>query len=348
MTKPILYDGWPLAHTPNSPAALHLLTILELLPEDTPAVIALPNEPPEWFKTPFETTHQSIQDPRQWTQKILPTLQKQHSAILHTTRPAAPFRPNSPVIVSPTGYGRQERPTKGFSARIGGALAQGGAAQALILQPSDLPSQKNQATLPPIVHSAFIPADTDDPPNLLNIKLPETYILYHGPTGFKTVRKVLETWTWAGPAIGDFYPLLLAGLDAETRGYVEYLLPEYGIENTVRILPSLPPDQLAVVYQFCSALFHPAGVSSWGGPVRRALACGRPVVALPDSRLEAVVGPAALILDAKDARSLSSGLIAITIKDQIIDDLLESSIKRAAPWHNSEFISQLFDLYQNI
>lgn len=348
MTKPILYDGWPLVNTPNSPAALHLLTILELLPEDTPVIIALPNKAPEWFKTPFETILQPTQDPRQWTQKILPVLQKQHSAILHTTRPAAPLRPNGPIIVSPTGYGKQERPPKGFSARIGVALAQGGAARALILQPSDLPAPKNQTALPPIVHPAFIPAKTDDPPDLPNIELPETYILYHGPTGFETIRKVLESWTWAGPAIGNYYPLMMAGLDAEARGYIEYLLPEYGIENTVRILPSLPPDQLAVIYQFCSALFHPAGVSSWGGPVRRALACGRPVVALPDPRLEAVVGPAALILDAKNARSLSSGLIAITIKDQIIDDLLESSIKRAAPWHNSKFISQLFDLYQNV
>lgn len=341
----ILYDGWSLVHTPNSPAALHLLTILELLPTNIPAIIALPGPPPVWFKTSFKTEILSTENARQWTQKILPDLQKQHNAILHTTQPAAPLRPNGPVILSPTGYGLQERQAKGFSARFGRALAQGGAARAHTLWLADLPNPSKHLTLPPIVHPVFIPTHEDEPPNIPGVKLTETYILYHGPSGYETLRKVLETWTWASSAIGDFYPLLMAGLDAKAQGYIEYLLPEYGIENTVKLLPPLSPEHLASVYQFCSALFHPAGVSPWGSSVRRALACGRPVVALPNAELEAVVGPAALIIDAEDARALSSGLIAVTVKDQVIDELLENSVKRAASWQNSNYIDKLLEVY---
>lgn len=345
MTPTILYDGWSLIQTPNSPAALHLLTILALLPDATDAVIALPAAKPAWFNTSLNIEVRPTPNPQQWTQKILPSLQKEHNALLHTTQTRAPLRTKHPVIISPTGYGIQDHQSTRFAARIDHALASGGVAQATTLWPSDHPTNAPHTLLPPIIHPAFIPTTEEDPPDIPGIELSETYILYHGPTGFKTIRKVLDSWTWAGPAIGDFYPLVMAGLDAESQGYAEYVIKEYKIEDIVKILPPLPPGQLATVYQFCSALFHPAGVSAWGGSVRRALACGRPVVALPNPELEAIVGPAALIIDAENARSLSSGLIAITVKDQIIDKLLDSSIKRAAPWHDSDFIDKLLEIY---
>ena len=49
MTRKILFNGWPLIYAPNSPAALHLLTLLEYFSKEIEAIVALPAEAPEWL-----------------------------------------------------------------------------------------------------------------------------------------------------------------------------------------------------------------------------------------------------------------------------------------------------------
>jgi hypothetical protein len=42
----ILYDGWSLAYSPDSPAALHLLTLLAANPPEARPLVALPAPAP--------------------------------------------------------------------------------------------------------------------------------------------------------------------------------------------------------------------------------------------------------------------------------------------------------------
>ena len=86
--------------------------------------------------------------------------------------------------------------------------------------------------------------------------------------------------------------MLFVGLDAKRRARVERLLIEYSLEKTVQTLPSLLPEDLARLYRSCTALFHPAGLSPWGGAGHHALACARPIVGLENVQMDAVVGPA--------------------------------------------------------
>lgn len=78
MTLRILYDGWPLATQPNSPATLHLQTLLAYLPSEIDAHVALPAMPSEPLPIGV-TAHLHATNPTEagrlnWEQRILPKI----------------------------------------------------------------------------------------------------------------------------------------------------------------------------------------------------------------------------------------------------------------------------------
>lgn len=353
----ILYDGWALVYQPNSPAAMHLLTILEALPEEVSAVVAVPAEPPDWIpdnpKFELFPSANTSRSQLKWEQRSLPEFaQKFDAHLIHRTAVGASMLNARNTLISPTGYGANERRSTNFTERWRQALGRGGQARAkAVLWPEDLSANKGSLSplyLPPVVHPEFTPTELDEPPDIPGIDLPETYFLYHGPLGFNTLRKVLDSWSWAAKSIGQFYPLLLAGTDAEARSYMEYLLPDYGLEGNIIFLPALSPADLSVVYQHCSGLFHPAGASPWGGPIRRALACGRSVVSLESEMTETLVGSAAFLVTEDNPRLLGSGLISIVVKDEIAIELEKSALVRSQDWGLDIFRNGLRDIYRGL
>jgi hypothetical protein len=39
------------------------------------------------------------------------------------------------------------------------------------------------------------------------------YVLYHKQGGGTALRRLFDIWSWAAGSIGDYYPLVLLGLD---------------------------------------------------------------------------------------------------------------------------------------
>ena len=114
---------------------------------------------------------------------------------------------------------------------------------------------------------------------------------------------------------------------------------------------SLPPVELsfvAEIYRACAALFHPAAISPWGSPVRYALACGRPVVAAEDRFTDALVGPAAYLVPANNARALGAAVITVVVEEEVSERLSEAARQRAAAWDKDAFSQALLTAYQTI
>jgi hypothetical protein len=254
----------------------------------------------------------------------------------------------------------------GLAARLREALSQGGLQRARgLLWPADLPVPETGLpvwSLPPVIPPEFIPpyqqpaaALAEGGPPLLD--LPETYILYHGPNAAADLRRLLDAWSWAAGSLGDYYPLLVVGLDEESRQTLAALLSEYGLVETVRALPELPLTGLASLYAGSAAVFHPAGVSPWGGSLRLALACARPVVALETSLADALVGPAAYLVPLTEdrkagSRSLGAALITVIVEESVSEGLISAARQRAAGWANPDqekaFASALLQAYYEI
>lgn len=347
MTNPsILYDGWPLVYAPDSPAALHLLTLLEMDHAGFNPILIVPaelkSEAGFKFQVLVQETEDTARNRSRWVQRVLPETAKRHQVdALHVVGEQASLNAHVPVFVSPASLGHM--PPKGLGGRVRAALGAGGLGRCTILWPEDLAAfaPDNALLLPPIA-PALLPAGDGLPVELAD---EETFILYHGPSRLDVLKKVLDTWTWAHQPIGSFFPLVFAGLAAEARGYVRFYADEYDIAESVYVLPQQSPAEMAALYVHCAAVFHPAQAAPWGDAVRLALAFGKPLISYEHAEVEAVVGAAGFLLEDDHARTLAGGIIAITNKESVVAELEGKAAVQAGRWDRADFYAALKRVY---
>jgi len=363
---PVLYDGWSLARQPNSPAALHLVELLALLPDEVRAIVAVPDIPfdllPAHIETHLLATPDSPSGRLKWEQRILPNLAREFNAqILHLVGGYPALFASIPTILSPAGFAMNPLETRGvflqknLASRLREALGQGGKVRASgIFWPNDLKVPHSNIpllSLPPVVHPAFNASSSSSQDDVAGLELPETYLLYHGPYTGQDLERLLNAWAWAARAIGENYPLLLVGSGNAEQESLEQLLNIYKPGKMVRPLPELSHSGLVWLYQHCSALFHPAPISPWGSPVRMALACGKPVVALESPLSDALVGPAAYLVpndqtDTDTSRALGAALLTIIVEESVARGLTEAARQQVAGWKQEDFSTALLSAYR--
>ena len=355
----VLYDGWSLVHQPDSPAALHLLSLLAYHPPDVQAWVALPGQPPEWLPDFVEYHIQplgsSMTGQLRWEQRGLPRLaQKLGADGLHLLTSSAPLFGRIKTVVSPADEPTTGRP-RGFTRRFHQAISQGGNERlAGIFWPEDLEHLPPKYGKAPICHMpvALNPYFSLEPTrpfeDLAAWDIPETYILYHGPLEDMALERLLSAWSWAAGPIGENYPLMVLGATPDCQGQIQSLLGEYNVNESVRLLPPISPLILPSLYQGAAALFHPASVSAWGGPLRGALAFGKPVVSIEDRMVEAIVGPAAYLAPGADGRALGAALISVIVEESVSQALSQAALQRSANWRQVDFTRGLAEAYSSM
>jgi glycosyltransferase involved in cell wall biosynthesis len=354
----ILYDGWPLVYEPNHPAALHLYALLTHLPATIQASLALPAEPGKHLTLPNTIQIAIVELPDtprarlSWEQRRLPDLAHRVGAqLVHLTHAHPALFASRNTVISPTSLlGPQER-TFGLPGRLRAAVSAGGMASARgLFWPGDLPAPDKRGdtfSLPPFVHPDFSP-QTDPDNSRLSPPLPETFILYHGPYDSSAVERLLSAWTWGAGALGELYPLVLLGTNSSDQELVSRLALAYQVQDVLQMLPLVPLAEIPAIYQACTALFHPAPTAPWGGAVRHALACGKPVVALESPMADALVGPAAYLVSSNDARSLGAALITVIVETELADQLAAAAVNRSAHWRDPAFSDALHKTYRRV
>jgi glycosyltransferase involved in cell wall biosynthesis len=213
--------------------------------------------------------------------------------------------------------------------------------------------------LPPIVYSGFV---QDEQPTIATahngsarawselgqLNLPETYLLYHGPAGTLAVEHLFNAWRWAAGPIGQYHPLLILGTNAADRIQITELVRTFDFGDSIRALPELSPPAVALLYLACTALFHPAAEPVWGGPIRHALACGKPVVASSHPQTSRLVGSAAYLAAEDDSRALGAALITVVVEEEVAAKLAQAARQRAAAWSSLAYSQALTAAYQNL
>jgi hypothetical protein len=367
----LVYDGWALVYAPNSPAALHTLTLLEAHPPEIEAWAALPGASFHPLVGAVRAALLPAPDTQagrlRWEQRSLPDLARKLQAHLHLSSSAPPLFGSAPVLVSPAVFLRggagSESPAglfaqdadhnQGMAGRLRLATVQGGFSRThRLFWPDDLPALRGaagQASLPPAVHPAF--AHQEQPDESLDMA-EEMYILYHGPTGAQAVQRLVEAWRWVSGALNETVSLVIAGLEKAGKAQLEASLAGSPVAKTVRILPPLSLAGLAALYRGSRALFHPAAPAVWGDPVRHALACGKAVVGLESAWMEALVGPAAYLAAPGNAqagnpdRALGAALISVALEDSLAGQLAQAARQRSAGWRFAAFAQALGENYR--
>lgn len=365
----VLYDGWPLVRNPSSPAGLHLLAILDHLPESIQPVIALPGLPPPWlpelsvYTLPTAATEVGRLT---WEQHHLPGIARRiNAAVLHMTVPRAPLR-GAVCVVSPAEFQAGNRFLRevgslGVIQRLRDSFGLGGLARAAgVLWPEDFPEPGSSHAfrrVPPIVPHGFHPQTASNGranqrktlENMLGKDPPETFILYQGPTSPQYLYLLIEAWRQAAGPIGGYHPLLVAVSSNSARKQVEAFAGAAGLSGSLKALAGASPQFLSWLYQECTAVFHPVpAFSPWGGSIHHGLACGRAIVAAENVQSDAMVGPAGYLIPANDPRRLAAALITVVVEEEVKGKLESAARQRAAGWKSSRFGQQLLALYRDI
>jgi hypothetical protein len=262
---------------------------------------------------------------------------KHAASFIHTTGLAASLLGKATTLISPA-----EIEGEGGRGRAAAAQARGGVSRGQVLWPQDAGAADLASgihTLPPVVHPAFTqPAHTAAP------GLPDEYLLYHGRGERATLLQLLESWTWAAASIGELYPLILSGLSAEMGRFVESKLPDFHLQDYVRVVQLAPAD-LPAAMRGCAAFIHPETPAAWGNPLRHALACGKAIVALQEPLTESIVGPAAYLVAPGDLRSLGAATITVVVDEKAREPLEEQAKQKSARWSADAFKKRLSEVY---
>jgi glycosyltransferase involved in cell wall biosynthesis len=350
----VLFDGWQLIYQPNSPAALHLLAVLAAHPPEAEAHVALPGEPPAWWSSGASLQVLPTPDtpPRrlEWEQVRIPALARRlRSSLVHLTTSTPALFAAQPGLVSPAGYHEDER-SPGLSSRLREALAQGGMSRLRgLLWPDDLPIPDlgiPVQRIPPLAFTGEAAAIDELPMDLGALDIPEAFILYHGPQSERALRRLLAAWSWAAGPLAESYPLLLLGLNHSSQERLASLAGEAGLSRSLHALPAISPFSIPWLYQHCSALFHPASLSPWGGPLRPALAYGRPIVACESPEADALLGQAAYLAPQDSPPRLAAALITVIVEEGVAEQLSQAALQRSAGWRVEAFRQGLLGAYQ--
>jgi len=346
----VLYDGWALVHAPSGPAAQHLLALLAVLPPGIEAVVALPGEtaldlPPAVQKLASPAAGSDFSH-LQWEQRALPRLARESGArLLHLFDLHPPLNSPAPVVASPATAAPAPVALRQVSERLRGALAEGAASSLrAIFWPDDLdppPGDTPFYRLPPLAHPVFSARSTP-------VYDLEGCVLYHGAVDRPTLLRLLEGWGWVSGVIGEYNPLVLAGLTPAEGEVVQRLAEEGDFGETVRIHPAQLPADWAGLYATAALVVHLGPAPAWGGALTNALAAGKPLVAWEEDRAAQRAGPAAYLTPPNDGRALGAAISTLVVEEDMAAALAERARERAAAWRSNSFGARLADAYRKI
>ncbi len=188
---------------------------------------------------------------------------------------------------------------------------------------------------------------------LRKYEMPDFYILYLGGYELhKNVTTLLLAWSYVGQALGEDYPLVLAG---RKPGEISSTYPDYDdyirrlrIEEYVRWIGYVDEEDKPVLYRNAESFVFPSRREGFGLPVLEALACGVPVVTTTAASLPEVVGEAGFTVDPDDARGMAGAIISTVIQDNLAKELRQTAVAQAAKFSWEKTATETLLVYDKV
>lgn len=208
------------------------------------------------------------------------------------------------------------------------------------------------------IHLAPAPAYREQSEFLLDMAvrqkygLPDFYVLYLG--GFalhKNVATLLHAYTYVAQAMGEDYPLVLAGHKPEPGKNVpdyDAYLRQTQLSNYVRWIGYVAEEDKPAVYRGALCFAFPSRYEGFGLPPLEAMACGVPVVTTNASSLPEVVGQAAFAVDPDDERQLAGAIISVLIQDEFAGELKQKGLEQASQFNWEETATKTLLVYDEV
>lgn len=347
----VLYDGWALTYAPSSPAAFHLLALLHALPPGVDAQVAVPGPCRPLLPAGATLLTRSTPDTSRarlaWEQRTLPRLaQSSGAALLHLFGLHPPLSSPVPVVASPADVDLPPLRLGQVAERLRAALVAGAQASFRgLFWPDDLDPPGGSIPayrLPALAHPAFS-APRAGPTGGI-----DGAVLYHGPADRPSLLRLLDGWGWVSGVIGEYNPLVLAGLTPAENQLLDQLVAAGGFGGSVQTASAETPSDWAALYAAAALIVHPAAAPIWDGPVSSALAAGKPLVAWDEPRTAQRVGGAAYLTPPGDSRALGAAISTLVVEEEMAANLAARASQRAAEWKSPAFGARLQSAYHAI
>jgi glycosyltransferase involved in cell wall biosynthesis len=174
-----------------------------------------------------------------------------------------------------------------------------------------------------------------DPEVVARYKLPDEYVLYLGSFDVrKNVSSLLRAYSFVGPAIGDQFPLVLAGRlpDRPSPRFPDLhaLIEGLGIGEYVHVTGYIDEADKPALLRGATVLVQLSHYEGFGLTPLEAMACGTPVVVSDRSSLPEVVGAAGFTLEPDDVEGIAGAIIACAIQEDLRADLRQRGLEQAA------------------
>jgi glycosyltransferase involved in cell wall biosynthesis len=254
---------------------------------------------------------------------------------------------------------------RSLSARLYNALVSAGARGATHIVTDSVFSQQEiekylqipEARITPI-HLAAAPQYKADSDMLLDMAveqkydLPDFFVLYLGGyTLHKNVSTLLAAYTYVAKAMGEDYPLVLAGTKPEPGpNFPDYeeQIRQSGLEKHVRWIGYVDEADKPAVYRSAMCFAYPSRYEGFGLPPLEAMACGVPVVTSSAASLPEVVGEAAFAVDPDDERQMAGAIISLLIQDDFAAEMKQKGLQQAAEFSWEKTATETLLLYDRI
>jgi glycosyltransferase involved in cell wall biosynthesis len=201
----------------------------------------------------------------------------------------------------------------------------------------------------------FQPAETWQ--QIIDIKkkynLPENFVLYLGGYDVrKNVSALLHAYTWVSAALGDQYPLVLAGrLPGKNTSFFPdplRIARELGIEEYIVTPGWIAEEDRPLLYAAATVFVFPSRYEGFGLPVLEAMACGTPVVTSNVSSIPELAGPAAFQVDPNDTKYIAAPLIRLCTEEETNDEMIERGFAQVEKFSWEKTARQTLQAYRDV
>ena len=182
-------------------------------------------------------------------------------------------------------------------------------------------------------------------------QLPERFVLWL--SGFdvrKNAAALLHAYTWVAHALGDAYPLVMAGnlpaRDTPLFPDPRRIAMELDIAAAVLYPGFIAEEDKPAVYSAATVFVYPSRYEGFGLPVLEAMACGTPVVTSNVSSLPELAGDAAFQVSPEDTRSMGAAIIALCVDEALREEMRRRGLARAAAFTWQHTASATLDAYR--
>lgn len=183
--------------------------------------------------------------------------------------------------------------------------------------------------------------------------LPDAYVLWL--SGFdvrKNARALLHAYTWVYSALGDEYPLVMAGrLPVQDTPFFpdpRRIAAELGVSQAVHFPGWVDEADKPGLYSAATVFAFPSRYEGFGLPVLEAMACGTPVVTSNVASLPEVAGAAAFQIHPDDTRHLAAAIIALCVQEDLHAEMREKGLAQAARFTWQKAARQTLAAYQQV